>query len=460
MAKTFSEWIATLSAVTGLGAGDKVPVVESGVTKYVEGDDFGGGITALTGDVTASGAGSVAATIANLAVTNAKVATGIDAVKIADGSVTNAEFQYLGGVTSDLQTQINAKQTSDATLTAFAALTIAADSLTIGTGADAFSQTPFAANTFPAKASTGSLEAKTITDFGLSLVNDADASTARTTLGLGTLATQSGTFSGTSSGTNTGDQTNITGNAGTVTVADAGADTTTWVLLGTAQTGSLAPATDAGLTYNATTNALTATTFIGALTGNADTVTGFSGTSSGNNTGDQTITNSSDATSHTVTLSASGGSVQLVEGSGVTLTTTGTGSAGIVTIAASGGDTVVTVTETITGIDGANINIISGITTAAYLVKLRCVVKCIVQGAGTVAVNEAYTQNYENALLADGVFENADSGYHNATDNMGDALIEPLDVDSGVFRVYFTAPSLAAADTQFQIKIVASYISA
>lgn len=34
----------------------------------------------------------------------------------------------------------------------------------------------------------------------------ATASTARTNLGLGTLATQSGTFSGTSSGTNTGDQ--------------------------------------------------------------------------------------------------------------------------------------------------------------------------------------------------------------------------------------------------------------
>ena len=61
----------------------------------------------------------------------------------------------------------------------------------------------------------------------------------------------------------------IEGNAGTVTVADAAGDTTTWVLLGTAQTGNLAPATDAGLTYDATTNALTATTFVGALTGTA-----------------------------------------------------------------------------------------------------------------------------------------------------------------------------------------------
>lgn len=75
------------------------------------------------------------------------------------------------------------------------------------------------------------------------------------------------------SGTNTGDQTTVSGNAGTVTFADAGGDTTTFVALGTAATGSLAPATDAGLSYNATTNALTATTFVGALTGNADTVT-------------------------------------------------------------------------------------------------------------------------------------------------------------------------------------------
>jgi hypothetical protein len=51
----------------------------------------------------------------------------------------------------------------------------------------------------------------------------------------------------------------------------------------------------------------------------------------------QTVANTSDATSHTVTLSNSGGSIQLVEGSGVTLTTTGTSGAGVVTIASTGG---------------------------------------------------------------------------------------------------------------------------
>ena len=48
--------------------------------------------------------------ITNLANANIKSAAAIDATKIADGSVTSAEFQYIGGLTSDAQTQINAKQ--------------------------------------------------------------------------------------------------------------------------------------------------------------------------------------------------------------------------------------------------------------------------------------------------------------------------------------------------------------
>jgi len=57
---------------------------------------------------------------------------------------------------------------------------------------------------------------------------------------------------------------------------------------------------------------------------------------SGTNTGDQALANTSDATSHTVTLTG-GTSVQLIEGSNITLTTGGTGGAGTVTIASTGG---------------------------------------------------------------------------------------------------------------------------
>lgn len=88
-------------------------------------------------------------------------------------------------------------QPLDGTLTALASLMIAANSLSIGTGADAFSQTSFAANTFPARASSGNLVAKAITDFGLSLLDDADASAGRTTLGLGTVATLASDTDGT-----------------------------------------------------------------------------------------------------------------------------------------------------------------------------------------------------------------------------------------------------------------------
>jgi len=59
----------------------------------------------------------------------------------------------------------------------------------------------------------GAIQEITCTSAGRALIDDADATAQRATLGLGTLATQSGTFSGTSSGTNTGDQTiTLTGN--------------------------------------------------------------------------------------------------------------------------------------------------------------------------------------------------------------------------------------------------------
>ena len=71
-----------------------------------------GGITASSTDtltnktIDADGTGN---SITNIENANIKASAAIDATKIADGSVTSAEFQHLGSVTSDIQTQLDAK---------------------------------------------------------------------------------------------------------------------------------------------------------------------------------------------------------------------------------------------------------------------------------------------------------------------------------------------------------------
>lgn len=66
-------------------------------------------------------------------------------------------------------------------------------------GVGAVEAISLSANQFVARSSSGAMALKTITDFGLSLIDDADASAARSTLGLGTMATQNGLTVGSTS---------------------------------------------------------------------------------------------------------------------------------------------------------------------------------------------------------------------------------------------------------------------
>jgi hypothetical protein len=149
------------------------------------------------------------------------------------------------------------------------------------------------------------IAALTTTTYGRAFLALADAAAGRTALGLGTLATQSGTFSGTSSGTNTGDQTSVTGNAGTATALQTARAIDGQSFDGTAAITVIAPGTHAATSKATPVDAdempladsaasfvlkkLTWANLKAAVKAYTDTLyPSGSGTSSGTNTGDQT----------------------------------------------------------------------------------------------------------------------------------------------------------------------------
>jgi len=66
-------------------------------------------------------------------VANNQVATGIDAIKIGDGSVTNTEFQHINTVSSNVQTQLDSKVAKASNLSDLASASTSRTNLGLGT---------------------------------------------------------------------------------------------------------------------------------------------------------------------------------------------------------------------------------------------------------------------------------------------------------------------------------------
>ncbi len=104
------------------GEGAQVWDKDSSAAYQYNGTAWGQQSATVSTDSTIDGDGSVGsplgladdavttAKILDANVTDAKLATGIDAAKISGGSVSNTEFDFLDGVTSAIQTQLDAKQ--------------------------------------------------------------------------------------------------------------------------------------------------------------------------------------------------------------------------------------------------------------------------------------------------------------------------------------------------------------
>jgi len=85
-------------------------------TQILIGDGAGVTAAALSGDVTMTNAGVVSIGTGVIVDADVNASAAIDATKIADGTVTSTEFQYINTLSSNAQTQINAKGVGDALL--------------------------------------------------------------------------------------------------------------------------------------------------------------------------------------------------------------------------------------------------------------------------------------------------------------------------------------------------------
>ena len=266
--------VATSVAVTG-----DIAISNAGVTSIAAGaivDADISGSAAITGSKIATGTtsavgvlqltDSASSTSATTAATPAAVKTAKDAADAA-ATTANAALPKAGGTMTGNLILDNAKELR---------LSEADSDGAHFTGFKAQAQSADITYTLPASApTTGQVLKAGSTATTLEWAADSATDSSKMPLAGGTF-TGDVTFTGDSSNglwdksasAFVADLTGTASIATSITVADESSDTTCNVLFATGATGNLAPKSGTNLTFNSSSGALTATSFVGALTGN------------------------------------------------------------------------------------------------------------------------------------------------------------------------------------------------
>jgi hypothetical protein len=352
----------------------------------------------------------------NLTASRALVSDGSGDVSVS--AVTSTEVGYLDGVTSAIQTQLDAKASSSYVPTAitvadessdttcFPLFTTAAtgdlgpktaSGLTFNSSTDVLSGT-FAGNI------TGNVTGNVSGTSGSTTGNAATATALATARNIGGVS-----FNGTANidlpGVNSAGNQNTSGTAATattstnVTVADESSDTTCFPLFVTAATGDLPPKSGSNLAFNSSSGVLTATGFAGDLTGDVTgNASGSSGSCTGNSATATTSTNvtvadeSSDTTCFPLFVTAATGDLAPKSGSNLAFNS----SSGVLTATGFAGALTGNVTGNVSGSSGSCTGNSATATSAATLTTARNIGGVSFNGSANIdlpGVNAAGSQN-------------------------------------------------------------------